>query len=234
MWNRGTEPEQPDRPTAGAAVDRLCVEPPLAARLHVARHDTRVHPTRRHPETIVPGPPGWLHGHVTWNYSGNPAASDLDRVRFLARDTIQTDPLTLQDEEWAWLITEHEDASVSPVKVRPYTTAAAGVFNMITRAGRFFDSQTGDVRKARSTVMGSLLEVYEGKPGVPGLKQQAEAVEGASKLTIIPVNLSAGGLPDVDEEPYFRAGMMDNPQAGDDPDTAGAEDFGPGLFPFSR
>lgn len=168
---------------------------------------------------------------VTWTYEGDPAAGELATVRFLARDTVASDPLTLSDEEWAWLIAEHQDDSGNP---RPYTTAAAGVFNMITRAGRFFDSQTGDVRKARSTVMGSLLEVYEGKPGAPGLKQQAEAVEGASKLTIIPVNLSAGGLPDVDEEPYFRTGMMDNPQAGDDPDFDSPEDFGPGLFPFSR
>jgi len=42
---------------------------------------------------------------LTWTYSGNPADSPRDRVRFLVMDTDSSDPL-LSDEEVAWLLTE--------------------------------------------------------------------------------------------------------------------------------
>jgi hypothetical protein len=41
---------------------------------------------------------------VTWTYSGNPANSTLDAVRFLMGDTDTTDQL-LSNEELSWLIT---------------------------------------------------------------------------------------------------------------------------------
>lgn len=43
---------------------------------------------------------------MSWTYSGNPAASDLDRLRFLTGD-INPDEPVLQDEEFTFLIAEY-------------------------------------------------------------------------------------------------------------------------------
>lgn len=42
---------------------------------------------------------------MAWTYSGNPASTPKDAVRFLIRDTVNTRPL-LQDEEIAWALSE--------------------------------------------------------------------------------------------------------------------------------
>lgn len=44
---------------------------------------------------------------MTWSYSGDPASSTRDAVRFLAEDTIEAEP-HLQDEEIDWLIAQWE------------------------------------------------------------------------------------------------------------------------------
>lgn len=43
---------------------------------------------------------------MTWTYSGNPSASDLDAIRFMIGDTDTTDQL-LQDAEVNYMITLH-------------------------------------------------------------------------------------------------------------------------------
>lgn len=42
---------------------------------------------------------------MAWTYSGNPATSDLDKVRFLVFDT-DTNEQLINNEEIAWLLTE--------------------------------------------------------------------------------------------------------------------------------
>jgi len=42
---------------------------------------------------------------LSWCYSGNPATSDIDAVRFLSGDTDSSQPWTLQDEEIAYCLT---------------------------------------------------------------------------------------------------------------------------------
>lgn len=51
-----------------------------------------------------------------YSYSGDPSATDLDKVRFLLSDTNSTSPL-LQDEEIYWLLEEWSNA---------YEAAASG------------------------------------------------------------------------------------------------------------
>lgn len=46
---------------------------------------------------------------MTWTYSGDPKASDLDQARFLCGDTMAVDPL-VTDEELNWLITQRGSA----------------------------------------------------------------------------------------------------------------------------
>ena len=51
---------------------------------------------------------------MTWTYSGNPASSDRDAVRFLVADTDSTDPL-ITDEEIAYLIAIYTEAPYAAV-----------------------------------------------------------------------------------------------------------------------
>lgn len=46
---------------------------------------------------------------MTWTYSGNPASSDRDAVRFLVGDTDTTDQL-ITDEEIAYLLSVYSEA----------------------------------------------------------------------------------------------------------------------------
>lgn len=43
---------------------------------------------------------------MAWSYSGNPASSSKDAIRFLIGDTRSDDSL-VQDEEIAWALTQH-------------------------------------------------------------------------------------------------------------------------------
>ncbi|MNU34905.1 hypothetical protein D3C71_234920 [compost metagenome] len=45
---------------------------------------------------------------MPWTYSGDPAASDLDRYRFLLSDTIEAEPI-LQDGEINFILAEYPD-----------------------------------------------------------------------------------------------------------------------------
>ena len=51
---------------------------------------------------------------MTWTYSGNPAASNRDAVRFLVADTDSTDPL-ITDEEIAYLLVLYTEAPSAAV-----------------------------------------------------------------------------------------------------------------------
>ena len=53
---------------------------------------------------------------MSWSYSGNPASSDLDQVRFYVSDTDSARPL-LADEEIAFLLAQWKPAYDSPLYV---------------------------------------------------------------------------------------------------------------------
>jgi hypothetical protein len=53
---------------------------------------------------------------MTWNYSGNPASSDLDEVRYLVGDTDSTDPL-VQDEEINYAIGKQSTLELAAAQV---------------------------------------------------------------------------------------------------------------------
>ena len=46
---------------------------------------------------------------MSWNYSGNPASSKIDEMRFVIGDTNENDPI-MQDEEIDYLIAEYGDS----------------------------------------------------------------------------------------------------------------------------
>lgn len=49
---------------------------------------------------------------MTWTYSGNPASSTLDEVRFLSGDTLTTDQL-VTNEEIAWALTKFTNPQIA-------------------------------------------------------------------------------------------------------------------------
>lgn len=72
---------------------------------------------------------------MTWSYSGDPASSTLDQVRFLVRDTASTHQL-VQDEEINWLLTQ--EANV-------YMAAAATIDTLILTRYGVLSRSAGDV-----------------------------------------------------------------------------------------
>lgn len=52
---------------------------------------------------------------MTWSYSGDPATSDLDRVRFIVGDTIADDPI-LQDGEINAVLAECNNINTAAAK----------------------------------------------------------------------------------------------------------------------
>ena len=78
---------------------------------------------------------------MTWTYSGNPASSALDEIRFLIGDTNTADQL-LSNEEINYLYTAYGD---------PYAAAVACVVSLISQASRSVEESktVGDLSLSR-------------------------------------------------------------------------------------
>lgn len=78
---------------------------------------------------------------MTWTYSGNPASSALDEIRFLIGDTDTTDQL-LSNEEINYLYAAYGDA---------YAAAVASVVALISQASRSIEESktVGDLSLSR-------------------------------------------------------------------------------------
>ncbi len=77
---------------------------------------------------------------MTWSYTGNPADSDKDAVRFWCGDTDSTDEL-VQDEEIAYVLTLQPEVKL----------AAADVCDAIAaELSRQADKRVGDVQESMS------------------------------------------------------------------------------------
>jgi hypothetical protein len=63
---------------------------------------------------------------MTWSYSGNPGASNLDHIRFLIQDTDTADQL-FSNEELTYLFNSYGDA---------YSAAIAAVTTLIAKGAR--------------------------------------------------------------------------------------------------
>jgi hypothetical protein len=72
---------------------------------------------------------------VTWNYTGNPADSNRDAVRYLLGDTDYSDQL-LSDQEIDWLLTENGTVR---------SAAAEGALSIAARFARCMDRSIGSL-----------------------------------------------------------------------------------------
>lgn len=77
---------------------------------------------------------------MSFSYSGDPANSNNDKVRFLIQDTVQ-DTHQIEDEEIAWLLTQEVDV---------FSTAAALCEVLANKYAVKADMYVGDLRIAHS------------------------------------------------------------------------------------
>lgn len=73
---------------------------------------------------------------MSWSYSGNPAASTLDKVRFLIGDTDSTDQQLSNEEINAALVDAGDD---------PYVAAIICVEALIAKFSRYVTKSVGDL-----------------------------------------------------------------------------------------
>lgn len=106
---------------------------------------------------------------MTWTYSGDPSASDRDKVRFLVGDTQTADQL-VTDEEIAWLLSEA--SGVYPAAVMACESIAA-------QFARLADTQVDDGRVSLSQ-------------RAKGYRDLAATLR--SRVAVSSVSLFAGGI----------------------------------------
>lgn len=105
---------------------------------------------------------------MSWNYSNDPAASDVDRCRFLIGDTDQRQPI-MQDEEIQYIIATYKgnnNALMYNLFIRASTLLARDIKRSLgpqsedpTDRLRFYEDQA-KMYKARLTSGGLSLPVY--------------------------------------------------------------------------
>jgi hypothetical protein len=141
---------------------------------------------------------------VTFSYSGNPGASDLDALRFLIGDTDSADA-QLTDEELSYLLTQHDDS------VRHAGLSACR--RLIAKYSRCVDQRTGDIdvkySQRVSQLRSLMVDIREGL--VPSVY-----AGGISKADIEAVQDD-----DDRQGPMFALGMLDYPSDADTSSTGG-------------
>lgn len=105
---------------------------------------------------------------MSWNYSGNPADSQIDELRFIIGDTNSAEPI-MQDEELEYLITEYgsnRNALLYNVFMRAATLFARDIKRSLgpqsedpTERLKFFKDQANQY-KARINVAGISVPNY--------------------------------------------------------------------------
>jgi hypothetical protein len=134
----------------------------------------------------------------TWTYGGDPAANNRDAVRFLLRDTVESQA-KISDEEIAWLLSENGN--------NVYAAAIAGADNVASS----FSSQ------ARTKTVGALSITYEAS--AVEYRQLAKDLR-LRRIRAGGIAPYSGGISIIDKEaqesdtdwdkPFFSRGMDDN------------------------
>lgn len=135
---------------------------------------------------------------MTTTYSGNPAASDRDAVRFWIEDTAE--PFALSDEEIAYVLTIYPS---------PMGAAAACARALAAKYAKMVDKEVGDLKlkySQRYTAYIALADRIEAQDGMIGIMPYGAGISVADKLAV-----------DLDSDrpaPPIRIGQFDNPEAG--------------------
>ncbi len=136
---------------------------------------------------------------MTWDYSGDPASSDKDAVRFLIGDTDKKDPLVQDEEITATLVDNPNQAAAGAVILDA----------LVAKASRFPTTRVGDISvsgKERSDAFAARAKELRKKS-----RKGARIFFGG---TVISTN--RGFHQDHDKrQPQFQTGQDDNPRGPD-------------------
>jgi hypothetical protein len=128
---------------------------------------------------------------VSWSYSGDPGASDLDEVRFLIGDT-DTDDQQLSDEEINYLLTSTGSVQAA---------ALGAARSLWAKYSRMVDQKTGDIdikySQRRDNYAALIKQLQIGMLPVPyagGISEDDKQVDEADSDVV---------------QPAFTRGMME-------------------------
>jgi hypothetical protein len=160
---------------------------------------------------------------MTWTYSGDPASSALDAIRFLVGDTDTTDQL-LSDEEIAWINYEQSGSSVSTTDL--YYSAHYACHAIGAKLARLADTNIGDLRITLSQkaqgyrALATDLMVHANRQNAP------IPYAGGISVSDKQIDLENSDL----DRTYFKSGQFQDVRDGGRTQTiTGIQYFGPGA-----
>lgn len=135
---------------------------------------------------------------MTWSYSGDPGASNLDHIRFLIQDTDTTDQL-FSNEELTYLYNSYGDA---------YSAAIAAVTTLIAKGSRVAEESktVGDL--SLSVKSGALVTQWESL--LKYLKAERFRLSPAAPIINSNAIVPTVERVEEDESTDFVIGQMDN------------------------
>jgi hypothetical protein len=129
---------------------------------------------------------------MTWNYSGDPAASELDQVRFYVGD-VDRDNQLLSDEEITFLLDQWRDAKDSPLYVAAVAaeTIAGKYVGAIDISADGVSVSQGSLTDRYNTLAASLRDQYKALYEGQGPMTEDMASEGHDP-SILPLAFGIG------------------------------------------
>ncbi len=138
---------------------------------------------------------------MAWTYSGDPAASDLDQVRFRIGDT-DTDDQQLQDAEINWAIAEETDLDLA---------AATSALAIAAKYARLADKEVGDLQIQYSQRQKHYQDLAKGLSADAAITNATPYAGGQS------ISDKQIDEDDVDNvKPAFQKGQFDYPENKDE------------------
>ena len=141
---------------------------------------------------------------MTWTYSGNPASTARDEVRFLSGDTDTTDQ-QVTDEEIAWALSENSSNA--------YTAASVIAYAISAKFARKADKSVGDLSLSYSQLSKQYAELgarLRSQGAFRGITPYSGGISTSDKDT---------QNADTDyDKPSFTRKLMDAPGRGDGDD----------------
>jgi len=129
---------------------------------------------------------------MTWTYSGNPADSDRDKVRFLVFDT-DTNEQLLSNEEIAWLLSEQTNVYLAAANAaeaiaakfaKDITRSAVGLSANVGNRAQFYLELAEKLRNQVGTT-NKRAEVFAGGLSISGkdsLDSDSDAIQPGFKI----------------------------------------------------
>ncbi len=129
---------------------------------------------------------------MTWSYSGNPATSDRDKVRFLVFDT-DTNEQLINNEEIDWLLTEQTSVYMAAANAaeaiaakfaKDVTRSAVGLSATVGNRSSFY-LRLADTLRAQVGTTNNHGEVFSGGLTISGkdaLDGDTDAVQPGFKI----------------------------------------------------